>query len=434
MLLSSLFSTPIAAGALAVLAVPTLAQDRTTEAGEASITDPTTECTAFFYAPVSNALSQFPTVWQSATIVSGDSDANALWAQIEPTVPTGIPTHGDRTSSLLNLTYDTVNDPDCWWTIGQAGHKCTTPKHGGLPNDTWNVPEPLTMGYGFDDGPNCSHNIFYDFLSEQSQKATMFYIGSNVMNHPVEAQRAIADGHEICVHTWSHPYMTSFQSPDAFAELYYSIKAIKLATGVTPTCWRPPYGDVDDRIRAIAHGLNLTTISWGWDSNDWQQGLNNVTDADVDNFYQQFVNNATSGTFNTVGGIMLTHELNNYTMSKAIQWYPKLKAAFKSIVPVNVALNITRPYVETDHFLPTFAQYTAGHLSADSSNVTSSPGAGIPVGSIATPGGNASTTTSSASSNSSSGSSGKSSAVSTSTPISLIVGVAAVVLGAVAAL
>ena len=29
-----------------------------------------------------------------------------------------------------------------------------------------------------------------------------------------------------------------------------------------------------------------------------------------------------------VGAIMLTHELNNYTMSEAIKWYPSLRAAF----------------------------------------------------------------------------------------------------------
>lgn len=27
----------------------------------------------------------------------------------------------------------------------------------------------------------------------------MFYIGSNVMDWPLEAQRGLADGHEICV-------------------------------------------------------------------------------------------------------------------------------------------------------------------------------------------------------------------------------------------
>jgi peptidoglycan/xylan/chitin deacetylase (PgdA/CDA1 family) len=54
------------------------------------------------------------------------------------------------------------------------------------------------MGYGFDDGPNCTHNISYDYLQSQNQKATMFYIGSNVLDWPLEAQRALADGHEIC--------------------------------------------------------------------------------------------------------------------------------------------------------------------------------------------------------------------------------------------
>jgi peptidoglycan/xylan/chitin deacetylase (PgdA/CDA1 family) len=54
------------------------------------------------------------------------------------------------------------------------------------------------MGYAFDDGPNCTHNAFYNYLSSQNQKATMFYIGSSVLDWPLEAQRALADGHEIC--------------------------------------------------------------------------------------------------------------------------------------------------------------------------------------------------------------------------------------------
>ena len=55
------------------------------------------------------------------------------------------------------------------------------------------------MGYSFDDGPNCSNNAFYDYLLSQNQKATMFYIGSNVMDWPLQAQRGLADEHEICV-------------------------------------------------------------------------------------------------------------------------------------------------------------------------------------------------------------------------------------------
>jgi disulfide bond formation protein DsbB len=85
---------------------------------------------------------------------------------------------------------------------------------------------------------------------------------------------------------------------------------------------------LQDRIRAIAHGMGLVTIIWKYDSNDWRVGTNNITTADVDNAYNLFINNATAGTFNAGGGIMLTHELNNYTMSEAIKYYPQLKSSF----------------------------------------------------------------------------------------------------------
>jgi len=138
------------------------------------------------------------------------------------------------------------------------------------------------------------------FLIIRCFSIAMFYIGSNVMDWPLEAQRALADGHQICVHTWSHRYMTAFQSVNAFAELWYTMKAIKLVVGVTPKCWRPPYGDVDDRIRAIATGLGLETVLWQYDSNDWQVGSTNTTPQQVDANYQSLIQNVQSGTFNSV--------------------------------------------------------------------------------------------------------------------------------------
>ncbi len=34
------------------------------------------------------------------------------------------------------------------------------------------------IGYGFEDGPNCTHNALYNFLASQNQKATIYYIGA----------------------------------------------------------------------------------------------------------------------------------------------------------------------------------------------------------------------------------------------------------------
>lgn len=142
----------------------------------------------------------------------------------------------------------------------------------------------------------------------------MFYIGSNVMDHPLQAQRGLADGHQIGVHTWSHRYATGLTNEQFFAELWYSRKAIKHVLGVTPLVWRAPYGDVDDRIRFIAHAMNLTTIMWNHDTDDWKIISNNnpsglPTASIVANY--EVAENASSS---TGGSIVLTHELNSDTM------------------------------------------------------------------------------------------------------------------------
>ncbi|KAG6330150.1 hypothetical protein ID866_8938, partial [Astraeus odoratus] len=357
-----------------------VAQNHTNEESEAQITDPNLECTPYSYSPVTQALSQFPPLWTVASILPNDAAARNKYNSIQGQIP-NISPKGTQPQSLTGdfggFSYPS-NDPDCWWT---ATH-CTSPKATGIPADVAYVPEvPGTIGYGFDDGPNCGHNGFYDFLQSKNQTATMFYIGSNVMYVPLEAQRALADGHEICI-----PGLTD------------TLQVIKLVVGVTPTCWRvcivkllhdppakvritqPPYGDVDDRIRAIAHALGLRNILWQYDSSDWQGNPNN-TDAN----YQNFINIANGGAFSNVGTIFLAHELSNFTMSEAIKWYDGLTSAFKYLVPVGVALNITQPYVENGYTLPTFAQYVNGTHVGSIIGVGNSNGTGSSSGTMSGP-------------------------------------------------
>ena len=76
---------------------------------------------------------------------------------------------------------------------------------------------------------------------------------------------------------------------------------IKLAVSIMHTCFRAPYGDIDDRIPAIAHAFGLRVILWQSDSNDWLVGTTpTVTPAMVDANYQSLVTAAQNGTFNFV--------------------------------------------------------------------------------------------------------------------------------------
>ncbi|KAF7301227.1 NodB-like proteiny domain-containing protein [Mycena indigotica] len=330
------------------------------------------ECVAYGYQPVTDAFAknEFPPIWVPVAGVSNDTEGYQKFLSINGSVPNIAP-KGVNGVPTPNLAYDAAKDPDCWWTNTQ----CVTPKHDGVKADIADVPEPKTLGYGFDDGPYCGHNEFYNFLTSKGQKATMFYIGSNVVDGPLQAQRAVKDGHELCVHTWAHPSMTALTNEQVFGELWYTIKAIKLVTGVTPTCWRPPRGDADDRVRFIAQSLGLDTIMWKYDSFDWEQGTNGVTPADVQNNYNKLINDAKSGVLNSRGAILLTHELSNYTMQTAVDNYPKLVEAFDYIVPVGVAYNKTNPYAETSVTQPSFAQFAAAHGGppAPSGSASSSP-------------------------------------------------------------
>lgn len=54
----------------------------------------------------------------------------------------------------------------------------------------------------------------------------------------------------------------------------------------------------------------------------------------------------TNGTFATSGNIVLTHEINNETMSMAVENLPKIIAAYKQVIDVATCYNISYPYFE----------------------------------------------------------------------------------------
>ncbi|SPO25779.1 related to Chitin deacetylase precursor [Ustilago trichophora] len=335
----------------------------TTEPEQAQILDPKQECTAYNLPEIAAIQKQFPVPWDNATILPGDTEAMNVWNNIKASgiIPAGITPKGKVNGDFTSFTPTYPHtDPDCWWTYSG----CDTPKHANIPNDLVQCPEPDTWGLTFDDGPNCTHNAFYDFLAKNKQKATMFYIGSNVLDWPLEAQRGIVDGHHICVHTWSHQYMTAFPDEQVFAELYYTAKAIKDIVGVTPTCWRPPFGDIDDRVRAIAKGLGLESVLWTDDTDDWKiLPLGSLPTASIDANYASIIAKETQGPTAGQGNIVLTHEINGHTMDEFMKQYSNIQAVFKHIVPLTACKNQTRPYPE-DITYPNFAQYIAGNINA----------------------------------------------------------------------
>jgi hypothetical protein len=59
-------------------------------------------------------------------------------------------------------------------------------------------------------------------------------------------------------------------------------------------------------------------------------------------------------------------------MSEMVKFYSQIKGAYKALVPIQAAYNITSPYVESNYSYPDFASYTAGNTNVTTTSVTTS--------------------------------------------------------------
>ncbi|KAJ6456114.1 hypothetical protein C8R45DRAFT_1034948 [Mycena sanguinolenta] len=234
-----------------------------------------------------------------------------------------------------------------WWTCG------------GYTRDTDIVacPDKLTWGVSYDDGPAPYSNNLLSYLQQKQISATFFVVGSRVIEYPGILINEYMAGHEIGVHTWSHPHLTTLTNAQIVAELGWTRKAIQAVLGVTPTIMRPPYGDIDDRVRMISLAMGMVPVIWtrtdtgySFDTFDWMVAGGSV--AGVDSFaeFESILGNATTL---PTGFCVLEHDLYEITVDLAIGY--TLNAALTHNPPFTLEaigkcskIPTTNLYVETN--------------------------------------------------------------------------------------
>ncbi|OZJ06774.1 hypothetical protein BZG36_00421 [Bifiguratus adelaidae] len=150
-----------------------------------------------------------------------------------------------------------------------------------------------------------------------------------ILQYPELAKRACAAGHQIAVHTWSHKYSTSLTNEQFVAEVKYTEQAIQEVCGVTPRYFRPPYGDIDNRIRALLKQMGYITVILDLDTNDWMMAPGWIKAAPTDK----------------QGHICLEHELYQKTVNAAIKNLPMVQRTWK-VMPVYQCVGDDHPYRE----------------------------------------------------------------------------------------
>ncbi|MGY4644865.1 polysaccharide deacetylase family protein [Cellulomonas sp. URHB0016] len=126
------------------------------------------------------------------------------------------------------------------------------------------------VGLTFDDGPTpATTNTLISTLTSAGATATVFPTGSNATNNASLMQAYKNAGLQIANHSWDHPHLTTLSQSDIQSQLSRTQTAIKNTAGVTPTLFRPPYGESNATLKSVEASLGLREIIWDVDSNDW---------------------------------------------------------------------------------------------------------------------------------------------------------------------
>jgi peptidoglycan/xylan/chitin deacetylase (PgdA/CDA1 family) len=139
---------------------------------------------------------------------------------------------------------------------------------------------PKVMALTFDDGPSPQYTPqVLDVLRDHGVRATFFVCGDNVIQYPDVIRRAIAEGHVIGNHTWSHPDLADLSAAEIRDQVQRTQQAVTDTAGHTPVLFRAPYGDFTDTTLDICADLALRPISWSVDPEDWANpGTSTIVD------------------------------------------------------------------------------------------------------------------------------------------------------------
>lgn len=199
----------------------------------------------------------------------------------------------------------------------------------------------------FDDGPHPELTPrLLDILRQNGVRATFYVIGRNVAAYPDIARRIVAEGHEIANHSYNHPALTSLGAARLDQELASTSQIIERVTGRRPTNMRPPYGAINDRVRATIlrdHGLDI--IMWSCDPLDWKRPGAEVV-------RRRMVEGASPG------GILLAHDIHPGTIEAVPGVIQDLKAKGYGFATVSqlLALKEARPVASSAERTPTAVQ------------------------------------------------------------------------------
>jgi len=189
------------------------------------------------------------------------------------------------THHLFNTAADGVGQPQ-----GPSGKVPAAVSSGGPVISAAVQPRTAAVKRGtialtFDDGPDPVWTPkILEVLRRNHVHATFFVVGTQVAAHPEILRQILVDGHEVGVHTFTHPDLGTVPAWRQSLELSETQLVVAGATGQTTSLLRPPYASSNDALDNAewaalrnAAGDGYLTVLTTLDSEDWRRpGVDHV--------------------------------------------------------------------------------------------------------------------------------------------------------------
>lgn len=135
-----------------------------------------------------------------------------------------------------------------------------------------------------DDGPGPETSRYLALFDEYGIEATFFVNSNKIPGREDVTNQIVESGHAIANHTHTH---CNIKNPSkltpvsqcgnrtAESEIGDAQDIISATTGITPKCFRPPFGAQSQATRAVVAAFGLANWLWDIDTNDWQFNAKN---------------------------------------------------------------------------------------------------------------------------------------------------------------
>jgi len=147
----------------------------------------------------------------------------------------------------------------------------------------------------FDDGPSAYTKQIVDILKDQGIAGTFFFIGKNAAKHKEEVGYAFEHGMSVGNHSWDHGKLTKLSAKAGASNIAKANKELADDGAKQVALFRPPYGLINDELKAQVKKLHMKVLMWNRDPEDWDAD----TRDEIINYFKKV---------DPSGGIYVLHE------------------------------------------------------------------------------------------------------------------------------